>query len=788
MIGRSVTRSEDHRLLTGRGQYVDDLDFPGVLHMTVVRSPHPHARIASVSTAAARSMPGVHGVFAASDIGHLNRPWPEHVPHPSLRAGTLRALPIDKVRYVGEAVAVVVAESRYLAEDARDAVEVDYVRLTGFGSCESALEANGEPIHEVAPDNVAAHDIQRTGDVEAALLAAPHRLRETFRIMRGGGHSMECRGVAARYDEALASFTVWDSTQVPHQVQRLLAHCFDMADARFRVIVPDVGGGFGPKAGIYAEEVLVAWVARELRRPVKWIEDRYEHFVASMQEREQVHEVEVGFDDEGHVHGLKDVFLHDCGAFAPHVIGPSITTATVPGPYRIPNLHIEFRAMYTNMVQVGAVRGAGRPQAVFVMERVMDRIAQELDLDPAEVRSRNLIQADEFPYKVGLMFRDGSPLTYDSGDFPGLLARTLQIIDYPAHRSLQARLRAEGRCRGIGVAIVVEGGGYGPFEGASIRIDQTGKVTLALSAPPAGQGHATTFAQVCAHFLGVPMGDIKVIACDTDRVPFGVGTFASRVVTNTAPAVMSAATQLKSKILRSSAVLLSLPEEELDLADGQVMHKDKGKVISLADVAWFVNVGVPGMTLPDGVQPGLEAVSYFAPSRAVYSSSVQVCVVDVDPETGEIRIVDHAIGHDCGKQINPLLVKGQVLGGLAHGLSGGILEQAVYAPDGQPLTISYVDYTLPSALEIPRVKICELETASPLNPLGVKGAGEVGTLAAPAAVAAAIEDALARFSVRISSIPVHPPALADLVAQAKRAGGTPTSVDIQEDSSDGSKE
>ena len=767
MIGEPLVRREDLRLLRGLGQYVDDIDLPGVAHLAVVRSPHPHARILAIRTEEAKRMPGVLGVYTAADIEPINGRWPVHLPHKGLRAAVERILPTDKTRYVGEAVAFVVAESRYLAEDACAQVEVEYEPLPGAGTWQIALNL-GAAIHEGNPDNVAAHVTQATGDVEAALRSAPHVLHETYRIRRGGGHSMEGRATAARYDASLDTYIVWDATQTPHGARRFLATCYGIPEERFRVIAPpDVGGGFGPKGQRYPEEMAVPWLSKQLGRPVKFIEDRYEHFLTSCMEHPQEHVVDVAFDDDGVLLGLKDVFVSDMGAYGTSLIVPTIAGCTVPGPYRIPNLHIEFTAVFTNKVPQSAVRGAGRPQGVYVMDRTIDRIADYLGLDPAEVRFRNLIQADQFPYPVGLTFRDGSPLTYDSGDFPELLQKGLDLIDYPAQRKLQAERRASGAYRGIGISVGLEGVGLGPFEGATVRLETTGRATVVLGAPPQGQGFQTTYAQICAEFLGLDVDQIDVVTGDTSLIPYGTGTFASRVMANAGPALATAASEVKTKLLESAASLLEAAPEDLEVSEGQVRVRGMQQGVSLAEVAQASNVGRPGMSMAKDMVPGLTASAYFNPERAGYSSSVQVCVVEVDPETGEVEIVDWAVGHDCGRIINPLLVEGQVLGGIAHGLSNALYEEALYADDGTPLTVSYLDYPIPSAREMPWVKLYNQETPSPLNPLGVKGAGEAGTLGVPAVIAAAVEDALRPFGIQIRDCPLSPGFIGDLVDEAR---------------------
>lgn len=773
MIGEPLPRSEDFRLLRGQGEYVDDIDLPGVAHLGVVRSPYPHARIRSITTDNAKKMPGVLGVYTAADIEMINGPWPVHLPHKGLRAAAERILPVDKVRYVGEPVAFVVAESRYEAEDACAEVEVDYEPLAGAGTAQRALEMT-EPIHAGNADNIAAHVVQRTGDLEAALRSAVHTLRETFEIRRGGGHSMEGRATAARYDPSLGAYTVWDATQTPHGAKRMYSTLYEVPEERFRVIAPpDVGGGFGPKAQRYAEEMVLPWLARELARPVKFIEDRYEHFLSSSMEHPQEHVVDVAFDDDGVITGLRDVFVSDMGAYGTSLIVPTIAGCTVPGPYRIPNLHIEFTAVFTNKVPQSAVRGAGRPQGVYVMERTIDQIADYLGLDPAEVRFRNLIQPDQFPYAVGLTFRDGSPLTYDSGDYPALLQKGLDLIDYPAQRRLQAERRAAGIYRGIGISIALEGVGLGPFEGATVRVESNGRATVILGAPPQGQGFQTTYAQICAEFLGLDIDQIDVVTGDTSLIPYGTGTFASRVMANAGPALATAAAEVKTKLLESAASMLEAAPEDLEIASGQVRVRGMQEGVAVAEVAREANIGRPGMSMNKDMAPGLVASSYFNPERAGYSSSAQVCVVEVDVETGEVEIVEWVVGHDCGKIINPLLVEGQVLGGIAHGLSNALYEEALYEDDGTPLTVSYLDYPIPSAREMPWIKLYSQETPSPLNPLGVKGAGEAGTLCVPAVIGSAVEDALRPLGVQIRQCPLSPSAIADLIA-AERNRSTPS--------------
>jgi carbon-monoxide dehydrogenase large subunit len=768
-IGQPIPRREDARLLVGAGTFVDDLDIPGVVQAAMVRSPYAHARIKSIDTRQARALPGVLAVITASDAPDLqSRPWPARMPSPipgtTLRVGTRFTLP-DKVRHAGEVVAAVVATSRAIAEDARDLVEVDYEPLPAVASAEAALKPNAPLVYEELGDNIGAHIIQRVGDPERAFAEADLTVQDTIRVMRGGSHSMECRAVAARYDESLDSFTVWAATQNPHQVRGMLSLLLDLPEQQIRVIAPpDIGGGFGPKGGFYPEDALVCWLARHLNRPVKWIEDRHEHFIAAAQEREQVHTIELALRRDGTLLGLRDVFTNDLGIYGA-LVAPVITMCTVIGPYRIPNIHSEFYAAYTNLPPSGAVRGAGRPQAVLVMERMMDRAAEALHMDPAELRQKNLIPPQDFPYPVGMIFRDSAPLTYDSGDYPELLRRALELADYPRARQEQAELRAQGRYRGIGIAICVEGVGLGPFEGAVLRLNSRGRVVATIGAPPQGQGYQTTIAQIAADAVGVRLEDVDVVTGDTDAIPYGVGSFASRVMANGGPAVLRAGTELKAKIIDTAAHLLEASPDDLEIADGAVRVRGApDRAAPLRDVARLGNSGRAfGMVMPAGLSVGLEASAYFTPAQAGYSGSCHVCILDVDPESGEFTIVRYVVGHDCGNVINPLLVEGQMLGGVAHGLSNALYERAVYDASGQSLVTSFLDYPLPSAREMPRLEMFHLTTPSPINPLGVKGAGEAGTLPVPAAVANAIEDALRPFGARVTRMPLNAAGISDLV-------------------------
>src|ERR1700733_13894213 len=731
MIGARIERREDHRLLTGQGKFLDDLGLPGAFEAAFLRSPHGHARILNIDVNAALDLPGVIGVFTGEDIRPMMKPLPAKVTHPDLQDIPRLPMALDAVHHAGEPVAVVVAVSRYVAEDAVDLIDVDYEVLPAISSTAAALAPGAPLAHEGARDNIAVHVVQRAGDPDAAFAAAPHVLSETFRVTRGGGHSMECRAVAARFDTVTGQLVVWDSTQAPHYARNALAVLYDMAEDDIRLIAPaDVGGGFGPKAQFYGEEAVIPWVAMQLRKPVKWIEDRRENFIATMMERTQVHRIKVAFDDDGMLLALQDVFEHDQGAYVAGLQVPMITLSTVPGQYKIANIRTELYSCYTNMVPTSSVRGAGRPQAVAAMERMMDRIAEYLGMDPAEVRRRNLIQADEFPYKVGLMFRDGSPLTYDSGNYPELLRGTLERLGYDQWRGRQAELRPQGRLIGVGVACYVEGCGLGPYEGAKARLTNSGEVLVTLAAAPQGQGYETVYAQIASDAMGLDMDYIKVTTGDTGRISFGQGPFASRITATAGPAVLQACQALRTRIFTTAAIMLKLEADNFVFRGGRVcLAEDESIGVTLREVTQVANIGKHGITLLRGVPAGLETQAYFAPERAAYASGAHAAVIEVDPETGRITVLKYVIGHDCGTVINPLLVDGQVLGGFAAGIGNAMYEEQFYDESAQPQTTSYLVFLLPSATEVPPVTLFHVQSPSPINPLGAKGAGEGGAIA-----------------------------------------------------------
>jgi carbon-monoxide dehydrogenase large subunit len=767
-VGSRVKRVEDPALLMGQGRFVDDLHMPGMVQATILRSNHAHARIRGIDAAAARAMPGVHGVFTAADLPPVlhGKLLPLLAHHPAIRhVRTAQILAQDEVRYVGEPIAVVVADDRYLAEDAAERVVVDYEPLAVVADCRAALENPETRAHADLEDNLTAEIPLQYGASDAAFAAAAHVVRERLFQNRGGAQALECRAVLALPDPAEDGITLWANTQAPHRLRRVLADLFEVPEERFRVIAEDVGGGFGPKGSSYPEQIAIPACARLLGRPVKWIEDRREHFITAFQERDQYWDVELALDGDGRILGLRGEVIHDGGAYLPMlgVVLPYITGSTVPGPYVIPAFDLTVKVACTNMISCSPVRGAGRPQAVFAMERLMDRAAREMKLDPAEIRRRNFIQPEQMPYAVGLTYRDGSPLTYDSGDYPESQRLALEAAGYDNFPKRQAAAREAGRYLGIGVGNYVEGTGLGPFEGVTVSVGAGGKITAVTGASAQGQGHQTMLAQIVADGLGARIEDIEVRGGDTAKIPHGVGTFASRVTVNAGSSAQIAAAQLREKILKTASHMLEAAAEDLDLAEGRIFVKgvpDMG--ISLAEVEVFSN-GRPGFSMPPDLSPGLRESAYFTPERSTYTNGCHVAEVEVDVETGEVTILNYVAGHDCGKVINPLIVDGQVIGGVAHGIGNALYEWMHYDSEGQPLTTNFGEYLMPLASDMPPLSMVHLETPTPLNPLGVKGAGEGGTIPAPAAIAAAIEDALLPFDVRIAQVPVTPPYLLSLL-------------------------
>jgi carbon-monoxide dehydrogenase large subunit len=780
-FGERIKRNEDPRLLTGNALFVDDVNLPNMAQVAFVRSPHAHARIRSIDKSWAIEQEGVIAIYTADDLGDYWRKGPLNVSPPPIEGLIFheRTHPIlakDKVRYVGEPVAVVVAEDRYLAEDAAAFVDVDYEALPAVIDLDRALEAGSVLVHEDAGTNAAAHVVQeRTSDSGETYAQARARadciVGRDFFYDHGAAAAMENRGIVAEWDTLTQRLTVWDTTQAPIPIRNGLAAMLGLSENRVRVIAPFIGGGFGPKILMfYPEEMLIPWLAMRLNRPVKWIEDRSENFLATTQERGQTHQAEIALTSDGQILGVKDVFLHDNGAYDPYGLTVPINTqCTLLGPYKIPTYYSEFTVVFTNKMIVTPFRGAGRQHGVFIIERLMDLAARELGIDKFELRKRNFIGPDEFPYDNQVIYQDFAPLVYDSGDYRPLLDKALTMIDYDNFVSeVQPRLRAEGRHVGIGVVVYVEGTGIGPYEGARVQVESTGKVSVATGIGTQGQGHFTSFAQIVAEHLGVPIADIEVTTGDTDLFHWGTGTFASRGATVAGNAVNAAAEDVRRKVLKLASDLLEAAEEDLELIDGEVRVKGvPQRGIKLSALATKANP-LRGAVEP-GVEPGLESTSYFGPRSGGTASGAHAMIVEVDPETMDVEIQRMVVVHDAGKVINPLIVDGQVHGGVAQGIGNAFYEQIVYDDNGQLLSGSFMDYLLPTALEVPPIEVGHRETPSPLNPLGIKGAGEAGAIPTGPLFAQAVEDALQIPGFEIREIPLSPNRLYELVEETKKA-------------------
>jgi carbon-monoxide dehydrogenase large subunit len=774
-FGARVPRNEDARLLTGRAQFVDDVRLEGMLHVAFRRSEYAHARLLGVDTSSARARSGVVAVYTAADLGDYWRPGPLLVPPPPVanlvfNQATQVPLARDKVRHVGEPIAMVVATSRYVAEDAAEEILVDAEPLEAVVDIERALQPGTPLVHDAIGSNVAAHVIQRKGDYARARAGAALVVTRRLLYDRGASAPIETRGIVAAWDRSAEQLTVWDTTQAPIPIRNGLAGLLGLLESQVRVIAPFIGGGFGPKIMMfYPEEVLLPWAAMRLGRPLKWIEDRLESFTGTTQERGQVHEAELAVDGEGRILGVKDRFIHDTGAYDPYGLTiPINTQCTLLGPYRVPSYESEFTVAFTNKTLVTPVRGAGRQHGVFVMERLLDLAARQLGIDRVEIRRRNYLSPGDFPHDHQILFQDSAPLVYDSGDYAPALARAAELIGYDRFvREEQPRLRADGRRVGIGIVSYVEGTGIGPYEGARVTIEPTGKVRVATGVGTQGQGHFTAFAQVVAEVLQVRVADVQVITGDTSAFHWGTGTFASRGAVVAGSACHAAATLVRDKALALAGEHFRMDPRCLELADGMArVVGDPARAIPLGELARRANP-LRGAVRP-GTEPGLEATAYFGPDRGSTASGVHAMQVEVDRETAMVKILRYVVVHDCGRVINPLLVEGQIQGGVAHGIGNAFFEQLRYDETGQLLNASFMDYLLPTAVEVPAVEMSHAETPSPLNPLGVKGVGEAGCIPTGAAFAQAVEDALGEPGLEILEIPLSPQRLFELLRKSSR--------------------
>ncbi len=773
-IGKSLRRVEDARLLRGAGKYVDDIHLPGMLHAAFLRSPVAHGLIRKLDLAAARALPGVAGVHAWADL----RPRWMHDRMPlALHASGIRfdvdpwCLAKEEVCYVGEPVAIVVAESRHVAEDAVALIELEIDQLPAVIDPYDGLLKGSPKARLDTPDNLVALTRIKYGDIDGGFARAAHVVKERYRLSKGGPHSIETRGLVASFDERDELLTIFSNTQMPHRARQVLVSALGLSENQVKVTNPDVGGGFGPKALFHPEELSVPTVAMMLGRPVKWIEDRYESFVASAQERVQDWDMEGAFDADGRLLAIRGTLSHDHGSSTPYGIAlPYNASSNLVGPYVLPAFHVEIALCLTNMVPATSTRGAGRPQGTFVMERMLDRVAGKLGIPREEIRARNLIQPEQMPYSTPVIMRDGSHMTYDSGDYPECQKRALEAADWAGFDARREAARKRGKLLGIGLANYVEGTGRGPFESASIRVGSSGKIMIASGATSQGQGTRTMLTQIAADVLGVKPSDVHVVSGDTAATPMGLGAYASRQTVTAGNAIFAAANEVKEKAIRTASVMLEAAPHDLELKDGVVRVKGvPGHRKTLADIAHAIS-GVPGFALPGNIAPGLAAHVDFQIHSLTFCNGAHVCEAEVDPGTGEVKLTRYVVVHDCGTVINPMMVDGQVLGAVAHGIGATLFEHMQFDAAGQPLTVTYADYLLPTADIVPRLEIHHMESPSPLNPLGVKGAAESGTIAAPGVIVSAVEDALrplALVDFHIRDLPLTPPRLMALIEKAR---------------------
>jgi carbon-monoxide dehydrogenase large subunit len=666
---------------------------------------------------------------------------------------------------VGEPVALVVAEDRYIAEDAAHRVAVEYEELEAVLDPERGLEPGAPVIYEELGDNLQSRVAVSSGDIDGAMARAQHRARFRFTIHRQIGSPIETRGVIATYEPESTGLTIWSATQMVHLSKKVIGGILGLASSELRVICPDMGGSFG--GGVYYEDILVPYLAKRLGRPVRWLEDRPENLTNARHARGQIHDVEIGFDSDGVILALRDHILVDMGmANFYGLVVPYNTITHLRSQYRINAFAAEATCVITNKTPSAPARGAGRVTASFVMERLLDLVARDVGLDPAQVRRANLIPAEAMPYDMGIPYRDGHTITYDSGDYPAQLEDAMNAVDYAGFRDRQAELRKVGRHLGVGLAAYVEGSGYGPHEGAIVRADETGRVVILSGSNSHGQGHETTLVQICADALGVGIDSISLRDGDTSIIQHGGGTFASRTAVTGGMAVAGAAKQVRTKALAIAGHILGLDPASLDMSGGLIRDLSGTSLMRLGDVAAAARPG-SGTALPEGMAPGLESIHYYVPPTVTWSSGTHVAVVEVDVETGHVAIERYIVVHDCGRVINPGVVEGQVIGGVIHGIGNGLFEEAVFDDRGRLLTTSLLDYHLPRALDVPRVEVRHQEFLSPLNELGVKGCGEGGTVAAPAAIVNAVEDALYPLRLAITDLPLTPERLLDAIDRAR---------------------
>ena len=753
MLGTPVKRREDPRLITGQGTYVDDIKLTNMLYMAVLRSPYGHARINSINTEAARQHPGVRAVYTAEDLKGVVGPVACAVPLGRITEGMGIRKPLaeDKVRFFGDPVAVVIADDRYTARDARDLIEVDYEPLPAAIDVEKAMQPDAPLLYEDFGTNVAlslsipdsTEEIDKVFEQTKADGGVVVKAR--FINQRLAPISIETRGVVADFDKGTKKLTLWSSSQIPHILRNVVAATVGLPQHQVHVIVPEVGGGFGSKLNIYPEELVISYASMKLGRPVKWIEDRSDSLAATIHGRDQVNYVEISATREGKVTGLKMHVIGDMGSYCQLFTDVMVLAFMFPvacGAYDIPALYRSTDLVFTNKSSTDAYRGAGRPEATYLIERAIDLVARELSMDPVELRRKNFIRPEQFPYK------SSSGNVYDSGNYEAALDKALAIADYQNLRAEQARKRAEGKLMGIGFSTYIEACAIGPkgfapvglYESARVRIEQSGSVIVYTGSSPHGQGEETTFAQIVSDEFGIPIDDVLVIHGDTDSTPEGRGTYGSRTAAVGGSAVFTAVQRLKEKMKQIASYMLEASASDLTLEDGKFfVAGSPQKSVTFAEVAATANLS---NTLNPSIEPGLETTAFWEPEALTYPFGTHICVVEVDKDTGEAKITRYIAVDDCGRQLNPMLVEGQIHGGITQGVGQAMVEGVIYGEDGQLLTATLTDYAVPLASELPSYETDSTVTPSPVNPLGVKGIGEAGTIGATPAVANAMMDAL----------------------------------------------
>jgi len=771
-FGNSVGRLEDPNLLTGQACFADDILLEDELQAAFVRSPHGHAAIKKIDCTEALALDGVHAIFTATDFApHLNVDrLVVGLPSPSYKQDLNRPiLAQSETVHVGEAIVLIVAKNRYIAEDAAALVDIDFAPLTAVGDCRASLAPGSSLVHTDTPHNLLAEFDVDYGDVSSAFGDAPHVFTETIWQHRGGAHSIECRGTLARYDSFEDLLTVWSSTQTPHTARQLLCEILGREENQIRVITPDVGGGFGPKLIFYPEDAAVALAAMMLKRPVKWIEDRREHFIASTQERDQYWEVEIAVNADASIRGIRGTLIHEHGAYTARGVNlPYESAQTVTLPYEVPAYSLNVKLALTNKVPVTPVRGAGQPQGTFVMERLLDRVAGELNLDRAEVRRRNLIAAEKMPYTKPLKSRGGMQVVLDSGDYPECQKMVLEASNWEEFAARKARALSEGKYIGLGLANFVKGTGRGPFEPVTVRVSGSGKIFVNTGAAAMGQSTKTMLAQIVSDQLGGTLENVIVSAGDTGTISMGLGGFNSRQAVMAGSSAHLAGLKLREKILSVGAQLLDTNIDQLEFELDTISIKGATqKKVKLGDIARMLG-GTPGFALPEGISPGMEVTESFVCNEMAYANGAAVAEVEVDVETGGVTVKKIIIAHDCGRVINPMLVDGQIVGGVVHGLGNALFEWMGFDENCQPLTTTFADYLLVSATEVPPIEVLHMESPSPLNPLGVKGVGECGVLPIAPAIMSAIEDAMSPFGAHIARAPIHPSEIVEMAQAGRR--------------------